>query len=234
MINYSGLSFPEMDIFIAGPEYAEKSADHTIELCPEYFEREYRKYVAERKAKNLPYVNKSLFSLYILTHRISSYLIKEDYYLFHAACVVVDNEAYLFTAESGVGKSTHAGNWVKYFGERAVLQNDDMPYVHFENDVPYVYGSPYMGSRGQGINASFPIKAICFINRAENNSAVKITDPSQFVKVIRSGMKMPKYMLDRDSVMAFFKKLFTTVNVYDIYCNMDVESAKAAYDCINS
>ena len=40
--------------------------------------------------------------------------------LLHASAVVVDGEAYLFTAPSGTGKSTHTGLWLEYFKDKAV------------------------------------------------------------------------------------------------------------------
>ena len=48
-----------------------------------------------------------------------------DTVLMHGSCVAVDGEAYLFTAKSGTGKSTHARLWREMLGDRAVMVNDD-------------------------------------------------------------------------------------------------------------
>ena len=46
--------------------------------------------------------------------------------MIHASAVEVDGRVYLFSADSGTGKSTHTKQWQKYFGtERALIINDD-------------------------------------------------------------------------------------------------------------
>lgn len=47
--------------------------------------------------------------------------------LLHSSCVVVDGAAYAFSADSGTGKSTHTALWLKHFGNRAYMLNDDKP-----------------------------------------------------------------------------------------------------------
>ncbi|MFR5584255.1 MAG: hypothetical protein ACLTLQ_10945 [[Clostridium] scindens] len=50
--------------------------------------------------------------------------------MLHASAVEVDGKAYLFSADSGTGKSTHTKQWQNYFGkERALIINDDKPAI---------------------------------------------------------------------------------------------------------
>jgi len=66
----------------------------------------------------------------LAVHRkISTAMVQYDTFLFHGSCVAVDGEGYLFTAPSGTGKSTHARLWREYLGERAVMINDDKPFI---------------------------------------------------------------------------------------------------------
>ena len=48
-----------------------------------------------------------------------------DTLLFHGSVVAVDGQAYLFTAKSGTGKSTHTRLWREMLGDRAVMVNND-------------------------------------------------------------------------------------------------------------
>lgn len=51
-------------------------------------------------------------------------------FFLHASAVALDGAAYLFSADSGTGKSTHTGLWMDCFGqERAQIINDDKPAV---------------------------------------------------------------------------------------------------------
>jgi hypothetical protein len=62
--------------------------------------------------------------------KIAEKLLDYDTLLFHGSLIAVDGEGYLFTAKSGTGKSTHTKLWREYFGDRAVMVNDDKPLLH--------------------------------------------------------------------------------------------------------
>lgn len=62
----------------------------------------------------------------------------------HSSCVVVDGRAYLFSAPSGTGKSTHTALWLKKLGDRAFILNDDKPAVRYEDGTFYAYGTPWL------------------------------------------------------------------------------------------
>ena len=53
--------------------------------------------------------------------------------LYHSSAIAVDGEAFLFTALSGTGKSTHTRLWRELLGERAVMVNDDKPMLRVQN-----------------------------------------------------------------------------------------------------
>lgn len=74
--------------------------------------------------------------------KIADYLLSCDTLLFHGSVIAVDGEGYLFTAKSGTGKSTHTRLWREYFGERAVIVNDDKPLLHITDSGVTAYGTP--------------------------------------------------------------------------------------------
>ena len=49
--------------------------------------------------------------------------------LIHSSALVYDGGAYLFSADSGVGKSTHTRLWLQAFGDTVHILNDDKPVV---------------------------------------------------------------------------------------------------------
>lgn len=56
--------------------------------------------------------------------KLAQLLVQEDILLMHGSVVAVDGQAYLFTAKSGTGKTTHTSLWMKQFGARAVMAED--------------------------------------------------------------------------------------------------------------
>ena len=75
----------------------------------------------------------------------ADHLLSCDTLLFHGSVIAVDGEGYLFTAKSGTGKSTHTRLWREYFGERAVMVNDDKPLLHITDSGVTAYGTPWDG-----------------------------------------------------------------------------------------
>ena len=65
----------------------------------------------------------------LLLHKlITEELLSFDTLLLHGAAVAVDDVAYLFTAKSGTGKTTHIQNWTENIWGAYVV-NGDKPYI---------------------------------------------------------------------------------------------------------
>lgn len=152
-----------------------------------------------------------------------------DVILFHGSAIMLDGEAYIFTAKSGTGKSTHTRLWRKAFGERVVMINDDKPLISLADGKPTVYGTPWCGKHGIGKNISAPVKAICILTRGENNTIAKISPhlamPELLMQTYRfsdaEGMKR---------VLASLDSLINLVGIYRLACNMNPEAAIVAYN----
>ena len=109
-----------------------------------------------------------------LYRKIVERLLEWDTLLFHGSCISVDSKAYLFTAKSGTGKSTHTQLWKKRFGERAVFINDDKPLLKISAQGVTVYGTPWDGKHHRSTNTSCPLKAVCILTRNTENSIQRI------------------------------------------------------------
>ena len=79
-------------------------------------------------------------------YRFYCELIHHSGFFLHASAVSLDNRAYLFSADSGTGKSTHTGLWLEYFGKgRAFLINDDKPALRKGDSGYLACGTPFSG-----------------------------------------------------------------------------------------
>ena len=87
--------------------------------------------------------------------------------MLHASCVEYDGKAYLFSARSGTGKSTHTHLWLKYLPGARII-NDDKPAIRLVDGVFYAYGTPWSGKTDESVNVGVPIAGICFLSRGEN------------------------------------------------------------------
>ncbi len=92
-----------------------------------------------------------------------------DRMLLHAAVLEYGGSAYAFLGRSGTGKSTHTGLWLKYL-DGAKIVNGDKPILRVDDFGVTAYGTPWMGKEGRGENTKAPLKGLCFLQQAKENS----------------------------------------------------------------
>lgn len=149
--------------------------------------------------------------------------------IFHSSAVAVDGEAYLFTAPSGTGKSTHARLWKEMLGDKMVYINDDKPIIRFIDGAFYVYGTPWNGKHHLDTDARAKIKAICEIRRGEKNSIERVS-PKDMVGVVFNQTLRPEELADMEKFLALTDKLLTSVPLYRLHCNISAEAAELSYN----
>ena len=163
--------------------------------------------------------------------KISEKMIEFDTFLFHGSCIAIDGQGILFTAKSGVGKSTHAKNWCELFGDRVLMVNDDKPLIHVDDNQVTIYGTPYNGKHKRGSNISVPLKAICIIERDKQNSIKRISFKEAFPILLQQTYRPDNKELYA-SAINLIEKMSKQLNYYNLHCNMDIESAGVAYEGI--
>lgn len=164
--------------------------------------------------------------------KIADRLLSCDTLLFHGSVIAVDGEGYLFTAKSGTGKSTHTRLWREYFGERAVMVNDDKPLLHITDSGVTAYGTPWDGKHRLSTNIVVPLKGICILTRDTTNHIEPVEPHAVYPLIVQQtnrslsadGMKQTLSLIDR---------MLNVVSVYRLGCNMDIETARVAYEGMN-
>lgn len=155
-------------------------------------------------------------------------------FLLHSACFDVNGTGVAFSALSGTGKTTHMNLWQQLLGDKMTVVNGDKPIVRFFDDepkTPYAYGTPWNGKEHLGCNMRTPLKHICFITRAEQNSTVPITKAEALNRIMNQ-VYMPKDPAAMAATLQLINRLLDSVSLWEIRCNMDIEAAKIAYDTI--
>lgn len=163
--------------------------------------------------------------------RFYTYLVVRNGILLHSSCVVYNGYSYLFSANSGTGKSTHTQLWLKRF-EGAKILNDDKPAVLIEEDGIYAYGTPFSGKTDLNLNEKYPIKGIIFLNRGETNS-IDFMDSKEAIYNILSQTIRPLQMAHMDKVLECIDKIVSEVPIYKFYCNISLEAVDTVYNFLN-
>ncbi|MDE5984851.1 MAG: hypothetical protein K2H13_06335, partial [Eubacterium sp.] len=156
-------------------------------------------------------------------------LLRFDGILLHSSCIVVDNKAYAFSADSGTGKSTHTQLWLKHFGDRAYMLNDDKPAIRLIGDKVYACGTPWSGKYDYSSPKVAPLVGICFLERSENNW-IKKADTGRAVFNIFS-QTVRKLNADKmDNLFDVLEQIFAKVPLYELGCNISEEAMLTSYN----
>lgn len=164
--------------------------------------------------------------------KIAETLFDYNVIVFHGSVVAVEDNAYLFTAKSGTGKSTHSRLWREIFENRAIMVNDDKPFIEVQKEEIYVYGSPWNGKHRLGENIKVPLKAICILNRGEENKIVKIA-PRDALQMIFQQSNRPLNSAKMSKYMELIDGLISNVDLYRLECNMDPSAAILSYETMS-
>jgi len=193
-------------------------------------------YEKKRSASNDIYEGKSVVEYndgYLeelaVYRKIAEKMPEYDTFLFHGSAVAVDGQAYLFTAKSGTGKSTHTRLWRKLLGERAVMVNDDKPLIRADERGVVVFGTPYNGKHRLGNNISVPIKAVCILERSEKNHIRQITKSEAYATILQQSYR-PDNVAALSKTLILIDKMSEQVAFWRLGCNMELEAADISYN----
>lgn len=154
--------------------------------------------------------------------------------LLHCAYLRYGHEAILFSAPSGVGKSTQAGLWEQYQhgetinGDRALLQKVDGRWT--------ASGWPVSGTSGVCKNSAAPIKAIVMLSQSADNQVRRMRGAEAvqalYTQVTVNYWNVPGVQKSLDII----EELAGQVPVWHLSCNISedaVNCLKVALDAGN-
>jgi energy-coupling factor transporter ATP-binding protein EcfA2 len=206
-------------------------ADFLVETSLEdiAFEREKSRQESEYEGLREKDYDEPYLETLAVYRKIAERMPDYDTMLFHGSCVAVDGSAFLFTAPSGTGKSTHTRLWRQLLGERAIMVNDDKPLLKVTDEGVIAYGTPYNGKHRLGTNTSVPLKAICILTRSADNHIEAITREQAYTMLLQQVYR-PADMLKMAKTLELVDRLADSVKLYKLGCNMEISAAQVAYE----
>ena len=207
----------------------------TIRITEQDIEYERMQSRLQNERDGIPVQNYSDGSLESLAvcRKAAEELLEHGILLMHGSAVAVrkesglfgKSEAVLFLASSGTGKTTHSKLWLRNIPGSFII-NGDKPLLRSVSK-PFICGSPWMGKENFGCSTEAPLKAVCFLERAGQNSIERVTFKDALPSLLGSSFR-PSGSL---SAMQILAKL-CSVDFYRLKCNMDDEAALLCYGTI--
>ena len=214
-----------------GEYRSEGEPDFSIEIQPADidFEREKSAQADKAEERAIQFYPDDYLETLAVYRKIAEKMPEYDTVLFHGSAIAVEGQAYLFTAASGTGKSTHARLWRKLLGDRAVMVNDDKPLIHISNSGAIIYGTPWDGKHHLSSNIAVPLKSICILERAEENAIRPVTSKEVLPMLIQQTYR-PADSMSLAKSLTLIERLGRDVKLYRLGCNMDISAASLSYE----
>ena len=153
-----------------------------------------------------------------------SYMALQGTLLMHASAVEHKGKSIVFTASSGVGKTTQAELWAKY--KNATILNGDKVFLKREDDGIHAWGSPWKGSSPYAENASAPLRAIVALEQAEENSIRKL-EGFEVLEYVVPHVFFPGWdERCEQAVLTFLDQVLGETEVYLLKCRPDEEAVE--------
>jgi len=206
---------------IAKDYLSDKDADFSVSVSDEEIARE---------GAGLPegFTKGELESIAVY-RKIASRLPEYSAFVFHGSAVELDGSVYLFTAKSGVGKTTHTRLWLKKHGKRARVLNGDKPVIRIINGTAYVAGTPWRGKEGYGVPGMAPLAGIALLSRAEKNEAFAVSAEDALVRFITQAYIPRDDARSASLTVALLSEVLSCVPIISLRCNMEDDAADVAY-----
>lgn len=161
--------------------------------------------------------------------QISDQIPQKNRFLMHGAVIAWHGKAYMFTAPSGTGKSTHIRLWRKYLGSDVHVINGDKPLLKVGEKETIAYGTPWAGKEQWQENASAPLAGICILKRGTENRIRKVPAEEALIWILRQIY----FTEDEDSagrVMELADQLLAQAPVYELECDMSENAVQCSFE----
>ena len=167
-----------------------------------------------------------------IQRKVAEHLFEHNVLMTHGSTVAVDGKAYLFTAKCGTGKSTHTRLWRQVFGDRAVMVNDDKPFLKITDADVLACGSPWSGKHGLDTNITVPLQGICILERGTENQIHRIS-PEEALPMLLHQSYCPLAPEKHVRFETQVRFLAETVLLWHMYCNMDPSAAEVSHQAMS-
>lgn len=159
--------------------------------------------------------------------KIAEVLLDRDVLLMHGSVIAAGDNAVMFTAPSGTGKTTHTRLWLDGVPGSYVV-NGDKPLLHVGETVT-AFGTPWSGKENMNRNCGAQLKAICLLERNETNQIERIGFGQIWQRVMKQ-VYLPKDPVKLGKTMHLIDRLCRQMPFYRLCCNMEPDAAAVAWN----
>ena len=157
-------------------------------------------------------------------------LLEHDGFYLHSSSVTYEGRGYLFSANSGTGKSTHTKLWKTTLGENAKVFNDDKTPLRRLDGVWYAYGAPWCGKDNININMKVPVAGICFLKQGPENRIRRLSQQEAVARIIPQTIRRFKKVERLDLLLSHVDKIVRQIPVFELENLPEPDAARLSFE----
>lgn len=196
---------------------------YTMDVSKKWEKAEFIDYITkEDRFSDKPYIG-MFIGLYSY---IQCVLLQNNSFFLHGVALQYNGKGLVFSAASGVGKTTHTNFWAENFG--AEILNGDTPIIKLVDGKPFIYGSPWCGTSDISVNKVVPLDAIVIISRCKENKIRKL-NKFEAVGYLFNHMRRPAWDEESTNIcLDYCETIINTISIYKLECLPNSDAAEVA------
>lgn len=144
-------------------------------------------------------------------------------YVIHSASILYRQKAWIFSASSGTGKSTHTNLWKELF--QTPVLNGDLNLLSYSGEEPVIHGIPWCGTSGIFDVDTYPLGGIILLSQGETNSCHTLSEDEKAL-LIRQRFISPCWNERQlQKQLSFAEKISSTIPVLRYQCTKEDSAA---------
>ena len=142
--------------------------------------------------------------------------------IFHGVAFIWRGQAWLLTALSGTGKTTHYIQWKRQYGSEISIINGDKPVLDFSEE----------GKENMGSMRSAPLGGIIMLKQGQENAMRRVEPKEVVAELFMQFLFTRSTPLDVRRVCALEERLLQSVPVWQLVNRGDEASARLCRDTL--
>lgn len=155
---------------------------------------------------------------------------KKGCFFLHSASILYKEKAWLFSAGSGTGKSTHTKLWHTFLNTPYL--NGDLNMIGIRNDRYMVYGQPWCGTSKLYTAKDHPLGGVVFLKQSKTDQWHSLSMDQKIMQLLCRLISpcWTKEMLYHN--LSFAKKTAQSIPLFSLECTATKDACHAAQDGI--
>ena len=171
---------------------------------------------------------------YHLLHLVTSNaLLTYNRCVFHGTAFFWHEKAWIFTAPSGIGKTTQFRLWRKLYRDEVRIINGDKPILEFREDhTIIIHPSPWMGKEHWGSMLKAPLGGIIYLEQGKENKIERMEPQDAVLPIYKQFLFLPEKEESIHAVCHMEDTLLSHISVWKLINKGDLESAQLTHDVL--